>query len=219
MDKSIELIWKKGFLKDDALVAPKLNDLYNQKSIHLLDKFEKMYKWNLIFLVGFSFFILIISISIGMKYMGIPIFFIFNILVLISKKHFESLKSIDKTQSSYQYLKSYDGWLNEKITAIGKVYTVVYPLIFLSMVFGFWFLDVGDKGFLGHIVTEWIKEEFPNTILLSGVPLYGIIVVIIITVMISFFSKKMYLLDLKVVYGNLMEKLAELLSDMEKLRT
>ena len=80
-------------------------------------------------------------------------------------------------------------------------------------------MDVGDKGFLGHIVTEWIKEEFPNTILLSGVPLYGIIVVIIITVMISFFSKKMYLLDLKVVYGNLMEKLAELLSDMEKLRT
>ena len=206
MDKSIESIWKEGFLKDDALVAPKLNDLYNQKSIHLLDKFEKMYKLNLIFLVGFSFFVLIISIPIGMKYMGIPMFFIFNILVLISKKHFESLKNIDKTQSSYQYLKTYDSWLNEKITAIGKVYTVVYPMIFLSMVFGFWFLDVGDKGFLGHIATEWIMEEFPNTILVNGVPLYGIIVVVLLTGLISFFSKRMYLLDLKVVYGSLMEK-------------
>ena len=62
MEKSIESIWKEGFLKDDALVAPKLNDLYNQKSIHLLDKFEKMYKLNLIFLVGFSFFVLILSL-------------------------------------------------------------------------------------------------------------------------------------------------------------
>ncbi len=218
MEKSIESIWKEGFLKDDALIAPKVNDLYNQKSIHLLDKFEQMYKLNLIFLVGFSFFVLIISFPIGMKYMGIPMFFIFNILVLISKKHFDSLKAIDKNQSSYQYLKTYDSWLNEKITAIGKVYTVVYPMVFLSMVFGFWFLDVGDKGFLGHIIMEWIMEEFPNTILVGGVPLYGIILVVILTGLISFFSKKMYLLDLKLVYGNLMEKLSELLSDMEKLR-
>ena len=218
MEKSIESIWKEGFLKDDALVAPKLNDLYNQKSIHLLDKFEAMYKWNLILLVIFAFVILIVSVPIGMKYMGIPLFFIFNILVLISKRHFESLKSIDKTQNSYQYLKTYNSWLNEKITAIGKVYTVVYPMIFLSMAFGFWFLDVDDKGFLGQIVTTWIMEEFPNTTLVGGVPLYGIISVVLITGLISFYSKKVYLLDLKVVYGNLMEKLADLLSDMEKLR-
>ncbi len=218
MEKSIESIWKEGFLKDDALVAPQLNDLYNQKSIHLLDKFEKMYKWNLILLVIFSFVVLIISIPIGMKYMGIPLFFIFNILVIISKRHFDSLRSIDKNQNSYQYLKDYDSWLNEKITSIGKVYTVVYPMIFLSMVLGFWFLDVGDKGFLGNIVTAWLLEEFPEVSLVGGVPLFGIIGVVLMTGLISFFSKKMYLLDLKVVYGNLMEKLAELLSDMEKLR-
>ena len=32
MDNSIETIWKKGFLNSDALIAPKLNNLYNQKS-------------------------------------------------------------------------------------------------------------------------------------------------------------------------------------------
>ena len=31
MEKSIESIWKQGFLNSDALVAPKLNNLYNQK--------------------------------------------------------------------------------------------------------------------------------------------------------------------------------------------
>jgi len=40
MEKSIETIWKEGFLESDALVAPKLNDLYNQKSIHIVDKFK-----------------------------------------------------------------------------------------------------------------------------------------------------------------------------------
>ena len=86
------------------------------------------------------------------------------------------------------------------------------------MVFGFWFLDLGDKGFLGEVISAWLVEEFPGTKLVGGVPLFGIIGVILITGLISIFSKKMYLLDLKVVYGNLMEKLAELLSDMETLR-
>ena len=29
MEKSIETIWKEGFLEKDVLLAPKLNDLYN----------------------------------------------------------------------------------------------------------------------------------------------------------------------------------------------
>jgi hypothetical protein len=30
MEKSIETIWKEGFLKNDALIAPKINNLYTQ---------------------------------------------------------------------------------------------------------------------------------------------------------------------------------------------
>ena len=55
MEKSIENIWKEGFLKSDALVAPKINNLYNQKSIHIIDKFKRMFKINLIAIVAFSF--------------------------------------------------------------------------------------------------------------------------------------------------------------------
>ena len=44
MEKSIENIWKEGFLKSDALVAPKLNNLYNKKSIHIIDKFKRRFK-------------------------------------------------------------------------------------------------------------------------------------------------------------------------------
>ena len=51
MEKSIETIWKEGFLKSDTLIAPKLNDLYNQKSKHVIDKFKRVFKINLIAIV------------------------------------------------------------------------------------------------------------------------------------------------------------------------
>ena len=74
MEKSIENIWKEGFLKSDALVAPKINNLYNQKSIHIIDKFKRMFKINLIAIVAFSFIFLIVSFFVGIPLMG-AIFF------------------------------------------------------------------------------------------------------------------------------------------------
>ena len=43
MEKSIETIWREGFLKEDALIVPKLNDLYNQKSQQLIEKLIRMH--------------------------------------------------------------------------------------------------------------------------------------------------------------------------------
>lgn len=65
MEKSIESIWKEGFLESDALVAPKLNDLYNQKSKHTIDKFKRMGKMNLHGIMIGAFVILIASFFIG----------------------------------------------------------------------------------------------------------------------------------------------------------
>lgn len=47
MEKSIETIWKEGFMKNEALVGPKVTNLYNQKSIHFIDKYKRMFKTNL----------------------------------------------------------------------------------------------------------------------------------------------------------------------------
>ena len=54
MEKSIETIWKEGFLNQDALIAPKLNNLYNKKSTHIVDKFKRMFRINLIAIEDFS---------------------------------------------------------------------------------------------------------------------------------------------------------------------
>lgn len=34
----IEATWREGFLNPDALVAPKVNDLYTRKSRHIVDR-------------------------------------------------------------------------------------------------------------------------------------------------------------------------------------
>jgi hypothetical protein len=47
MEKSIEHIWKTGFLDSKALVAPQVNDLYTRKSEHIIEKFKRMFRFNL----------------------------------------------------------------------------------------------------------------------------------------------------------------------------
>ena len=86
MERSIENIWKEGFLKSDALVAPKINNLYNQKSIHIIDKFKRMFKINLIAIIVFSFVFLIISFFVSIKYY----FFFLSLRFLFYHKNVES---------------------------------------------------------------------------------------------------------------------------------
>ena len=87
MEKSIENIWKEGFLKSDALIAPKINNLYTQKSIHIIDKFKRMFKINLIAIVAFSFIFLIVSFFIGIPITGIIFFVTLTVLVVINKSY------------------------------------------------------------------------------------------------------------------------------------
>jgi len=54
MKNSIEEVWKEGFLNEKSLVAPKINDLYNQKSKDLVEKMERMFRINLVAIVGMA---------------------------------------------------------------------------------------------------------------------------------------------------------------------
>src|SRR5690554_6495653 len=115
MEKSIDDIWKEGFLKSDALIAPKVNSLYTQKSIHIIDKFKRMFRINLIAIVAFSFVFLIVSFFVGIPITGIIFFITLSVLVIINKKLFNGLEKIDKGNSSYQYLKAFNQWINEQV--------------------------------------------------------------------------------------------------------
>ena len=86
MEKSIETIWKEGFLKGDALIAPKVNDLYSQKSIHIIDKYKRMFSINVNAIVAGSILFLVASYFIGIPITGIGFFLILNFVAFVNKR-------------------------------------------------------------------------------------------------------------------------------------
>ena len=217
MEKSIESIWKEGFLNKDALVAPKIMDLYNKKSIHIIDKFKRMFKINLIAIVVFSSVFLVVSFFIGIPIMGIIFFITLGILVIINKRLLSDLEKIDKGDSSYQYLKAFNDWIKEQVSINERGSRFLYPIIFLSFVIGFWFKDA--KGMiLGERLVNKLLNSYPEMYLIQGVPLVGIIAVLVVVIILAMLGGIIYRWDLNIVYGRVFRKLKELLTDMEELK-
>ena len=218
MERSIENIWKEGFLKSDALVAPKINNLYNQKSIHIIDKFKRMFKINLIAIVVFSFVFLIISFFVGIPITGVMFFITLSILVFINKKLLNGLDKIDMGISSYQYLKVFNQWVTKQVSINEKISKFLYPIIFISMILGFWFKDAQGMALGKRLVNEVLKA-FPDIYLVYGIPLIGIVIALLITILLGFFGGRIYKWDLNIVYGRVFRKLKELMTDIESLRS
>ncbi len=211
MEKSIETIWKEGFLDTNAMVTPKLNNLYNKKSIHIIDKFKRMFKINLIALVVFSFIVLIASFFSKIPVMGILMFILFNVIVLINKRLFKGLNTIDKNVSSYEYLKSFDTWMKDQIAVNYKMSRYIYPYIFIAMVSGFWFSSP---------FRETLNRLFGNyqPYMVFNIPVFWVVGMLLMVMLLAIFGGRIYKWDLNIVYGRILKKLDELISDMEDLR-
>jgi len=217
MEKSIEDIWKEGFLKSDALVAPKVNNLYSQKSIHIIDKFKRMFKINLIAIVAFSFIFLIITYFNGMFITGIIFFAVLSVLVIINKRLLNDLEKIDKGASSYEYLKTFNDWIKKQVSINERFSRFMYPIIFLSIIIGWWFIDAEGIP-LGERLVGEVLYGFPDTFLIQGIPLIAIIVIILIVGLLALFGRRIYRWDLNIVYGRVFKKLEELMADIEELK-
>lgn len=217
MEKSIETMWKEGFLNNEAIVAPKINNLYNQKSKHIVDKFKKMFKINLIAIVAFSFFILVISFIVGIPYMGVPMFFILNVVAIVNKKLMAGLSKIDNSMNSYEYLTAFSTWIKQQVSINSTMARYYYPLIFLSLILGFWFMEV-DGTLLGEAVVSKIIANYPEIYMVNDIPLIGLVGVVLVACLLGYFGGKLYEMDVNVVYGRVFKKLDEILVDMEELR-
>jgi hypothetical protein len=170
-----------------------------------------MFKINLNALVVFSFFILIISFLVELPVMGVLMFILFNVLVIVNKRLINGLEKIDKNVSSYQYLKSFDAWMQEQIAINMKMSRFIYPYIFIAMVSGFWFSSA---------FRETLNRQFGNyqPFMVYGIPIYWILAMLAIVILLAIFGGRIYKWDLNLVYGGILRKLDELIKDMEDLR-
>ena len=217
MEKSIESIWKEGFVKDDKLIAPKVNDLYNQKSIDIVSKFKRMYKINVIGIVLFSFILLPITFAVKIPYMGIMFFFLFNLIIIVNRKSRLALDKIDNSLNSYEYLISFEKWTDELIAVNTKFSRFLYPYVFLAMFFGFWFGSIGGD-VPGSVVTKGFISEFPNTPLVFGFPLVFIVIMLFAMLFLALVGARIGKWDFNLGYGRIMRRLKTMIKDMEELK-
>ena len=217
MEKSIESIWKDGFLKKDALVVPKLNDLYNQKSIDIVDKFRRMYRINIIGLIVFAVVLLPIATITKIPYMGMPMFILFLTIAFFGSKFKRKLDNINKNLNSYQYLKTFDNWTKEMIEFNTKLSRYMYPYVFLSMVAGFWFGSFGGN-IPGKDLVNNLLKAYPDMIMVFGIPLFGLLGVLLVVTLLSIFGGRIGKWDVNIGYGRILRRLDTLLKDMEDLR-
>ena len=139
-------------------------------------------------------------------------------LVFINKKLLNDLEKIDLGISSYQYLKAFNKWINEQISINMRFSKFLYPIIFMSLVLGFWFKDAEGMP-LGERLVGEILIGFPDTYLLFGIPLIGIVLLAVIIGLLVLVGGRIYKWDLNLVYGRLFKKLEELMTEIESLRS
>ena len=85
------------------------------------------------------------------------------------------------------------------------------------MILGFWFGSVGGNVPGEEFINKLIMDH-PDTYLVFGLPLWGIIGIILVVCLLAFFGGRIYKWDLNIVYGRILKKLDEILADMEELR-
>ncbi|MBT8298087.1 MAG: hypothetical protein KJO52_07115 [Maribacter sp.] len=210
MEKSIETMWKEGFLNSDALIAPKVNDIYNKKSIHIIEKFKKMFLINIWGIIIGSSILFIGAYFAGALLAGSIVLLMMLYVAYTAYHELKSLEKIDKGQNSYTFLKSFKDWISRSIERYGKMYIVVYPILILTFYFGIWFSDVFAN--MREIVAESTNDLF------FGLHIQTTIIVIIGAVLMSIFSKAIHSRDVKAVYGGILKKIDLALAEMEELR-
>ncbi|MCJ8271167.1 MAG: hypothetical protein MJK04_17425 [Psychrosphaera sp.] len=212
MKQSIENIWKEGFVDNDSLVAPKVIDLYNQKTKSIVDDMQRMFDVNLKAIVGGAAIFLAVSFFLGFPLFGLYASALLLMLVVVGKEEAKKLKQADKNVNSYEYLKTFDDWLKNVIARYTRLYTFFYPALFVGIILSMRASEAAQRLVDGAII------KFPDMTLIMGTPLAVWVATVVLTVLITLWAPALYRWDMNFIYGGVMKKLEELLADMEELR-
>lgn len=212
MKQSIETIWKKGFIKNDVLIAPKINHLYDKKSQNIVDKFYKMFEINRKAIIAGAIVILLVLSFIGAPFLGIFVFASLFVLLHVGKQGMEKLNQLDKNTSSYHYLKSFVKWKKDVVAVYEKTYSYFYPILFLATALRFRFSEDGRS------IINQIVANLPDSFMIFGIPGFLLASILIVAGLLAYFAAPIYRKDLDLVYGSTFRKLDELVAEMEDLR-
>ena len=213
MEKSIESIWREGFINQDALIAPKVVDLYNRKSKSIVERMTRTLKINIYVLyimsVGFLAYAIITDIPL---IIGLTMFIMFSVPATYSWLQMKKISMLDTKKSSYEYLKDFQAWLGNVFSRSVLLSRFIYPSSIICASLIIWYGKASEE------VMEKLLIKFPDMPLVSGVPLYFILAVATISILMIVLTPRIYRWDVGLVYGRQLSKLKEIISDLEELR-
>ena len=212
MEKSIETTWREGFLSPDALVAPRINDLYNRRSTHIVDKIQRMFKINQVAVVVGAPVQWIFLSAVGIPYTGAIVCVSLLALIGVQKWLFADMERPDNSLNSYQYLKAFQGWLKERMARSRRIQRHLYSVVFLALMLGLG----ASRG--GQALIDSIVEANPNIYLAGGIPVVLLVGVFVVAVVIEFLGGAIFDFDVNTVYRPVFRKLDQMVEDMDELR-
>jgi len=200
MDKSIETIWTNGFANEKKLSAPKIDRHYHKKSKLVIEKMDRIMKIDnmgliplaILVLVGFSYYSFFVLAT-----------FLFVVIIgiyIINTRVLKDLNKLSLKHSTYEYSKKY----REAITNVQNTYKIG--------------MAIGTP--IVTLISYWLffREFNEFQILLGKLSTLSIISIIIaLSVLFSVFGIVIYKLSVKLVYGYLLEKLDEIIIDLDNL--
>jgi len=212
MKNSIETIWKEGFLNEKSLVAPKINDLYNQKSKDVVSKMKRMFRVNIIACVSLALVIPIVFYFLDVLWQGVAASVLILLTLWYGKSQMNSLRTLDHGATSLDYLKSFDRWLKDVFSRSEKIARFYYTLSFLIAMSIIW--SAWDKGPL----TSKMYQKYPDVIFIGSVPLFALVIAGVATLLMFYFSDRIYRWDVRLMYGRVLDKLKGTIAEMEELK-
>ena len=199
-------------MNEKSLVAPKINDLYNQKSKHVVDRVKRMFRVNLIIIITLAIAIPVGYYFLGVLWQGVAASVLILLTAWYGKLQMKSLKALDQGATSLDYLKSFDRWLKDVFSGSEKIARFYYTLCFLiamSTMASAW-----NKGEL----TSKMHQKYPDLIFIGNIPLFALIIAGVATLLLFYFSDRIYRWDVRLMYGRVFDKLEETIAEMEKLK-
>ena len=212
MRKTIEATWREGFLNQDALVAPKVNDLYTRKSGHIVDRIQRMLRINQIAIVIGSPIMWALLSAVGIPYAGAIICTAWLGLVVVRRLYIAKFDAPDSSLDSYHYLKAFHLWLKDRMARSRRLQRHMYAVTFVALAIG-----IGASA-NGQTLIRFIVESNPGMRLVNGVPVVLIAGVAAAAIVVDLLGGVIFDFDINTVYRDVFRKLDEMVAEMEELR-
>ena len=209
---AIETAWKEAFVNPDRLTAPRVVDLYNRKSTHIVDRLQAMFRANIKWIVVAIVVLPVLSLLLGAPIAGFGVALLLALVVQRSRGEWAQLERIDKSGSSYDYLTAFLAWRRGAMQRFTRLYRVVYPAIVLVFAGGIWFSAHGDR------IRESLLHEVPDLTMIGGIPATVLLPILGVALAMCVFAGPLYRLDINLIYGRQFRQLEEVVADMEELR-